>query len=186
MLTDAFAPASDPNGPDQLTDVFLGEMAGRVSYADGPLYAVLHESIYAQGESTDWTAATVLAERPELAVDAHEPCLLGEVIQPFFFDEDPGLRPLAAVAENLAARDDWPPLYDLDRLSRNEVPVFAAVYEHDLFVPAELSLRAADEVANVQAWLTPDYLHDGIRDGDVVLDQLLAMAARHRDAGSGG
>jgi pimeloyl-ACP methyl ester carboxylesterase len=179
-LADAFAPSSGPGDADLLTDVFLGEIARLVSFAEDPLYAVLHESIYAQGEATNWTAATVLAERPELAVDAAEPCLLGEVIQPFFFDEDPALRPFADVARILAERSDWTPLYDPDRLARNEVPVFAAIYEHDLFVPSELSLRAVREVGNVHAWLTPDYLHDGIRDGDVVLDQLLSMAAAHR------
>jgi len=180
MLADAFAPSSGPGDADLLTDVFLGEIARQVSFADDPLYAVLHESIYAQGEATNWAAAAVLAERPELAVDAAEPCLLGEVIQPFLFDEDPALRPFAEVARILAERSDWPRLYDLDRLARNEVPVYAAVYQHDLFVPSSLSLRAVGEVGNVHAWLTPDYLHDGIRDGDVVLDQLLSMASAYR------
>lgn len=180
MLADAFAPATRPGEADQLTDVFLGEVARQVSFGDDPLYAVLHESIYAQAEATGWAAADVLAGRPELAVDAAEPCLLGEVIQPFFFDEDPGLRPLAEVANVLAERADWPYLYDVDRLARNEVPVFAAVYQHDMFVPSELSLRTVGDVANVHAWLTPDYLHDGIRDGDVVLDQLLSMASANR------
>jgi len=183
-LADAFAPASRPGEPELLTDVFLGEIARQVSFADDPLYAVLHESIYAQGEATDWSAARVLAARPELAVDAAEPCLLGEIIQPFFFAEDPALRPFAEVAQILAERSDWPRLYDLDRLAHNDVPVYAAVYQHDLFVPSELSLRAVSEVAGVHAWLTPDYLHDGIRDGDVVLDQLLSMAAAHRTARS--
>lgn len=183
-LADAFAPSSRPGDAELLTDVFLGEVARQVSFADDPLYAVLHESIYAQGEATGWAAAGVLAERPELAVDAAEPCLLGEVIQSFFFDEDPALRPFAEVARILAERSDWPRLYDLDRLAHNEVPVYAAVYQHDLFVPSELSLRAADHIGKVHAWLTPDYLHDGIRDGDVVLDQLLSMAANHRSARS--
>ncbi len=181
-LADAFAPSSGPGDADLLTDVFLGEIARLVSFADDPLYAVLHESIYAQGEATNWAAAGVLAGRPELAVDAPDPCLLGEVIQPFFFDADPALRPFADVARILAERSDWPRLYDLDRLARNEIPVYAAVYRHDLFVPSELSLRAVGEVANVHAWLTPDYLHDGIRDGDVVLDQLLSMASAYRAA----
>lgn len=183
-LADAFAPSGGPGDAELLTDVFLGEVARQVSFADDPLYAVLHESIYAQGEATNWAAAGVLAERPELAVDAAEPCLLGEVIQPFFFDEDPALQPFADVARILAERSDWPRLYDLARLARNEVPVYAAVYQHDMFVPSELSLRAVGEVGNVHAWLTPDFLHDGIRDSDVVLDQLLAMAAAHRVSGS--
>jgi len=183
-LADAFAPSTGPGDADLLTDVFVGEVARQVSFADNPLYAVLHESIYAQGEATHWVAAGVLAGRPELAVDAAQPCLLGEIIQPFFFDEDPALRPFAEVARILAERTDWPRLYDLDRLARNEVPVYAAVYQHDLFVPSELSLRAVGEVANVHAWLTPDFLHDGIRESDVVLDQLLSMASAHRVARS--
>jgi hypothetical protein len=35
----------------------------------------------------------------------------------------PGLAALKPVAELLAAKEDWPQLYDLDALGRNQVPV---------------------------------------------------------------
>ena len=45
--------------------------------------------------------------------------------------------------ELLAARDDWAPLYDLDRLAANEVPVAAAVYFDDMYVDSGLQLDTA-------------------------------------------
>ena len=42
--------------------------------------------------------------------------------------------PLRETANILADKDDWPALYDLDQLARNEVPTFAAVYYEDMYV----------------------------------------------------
>jgi len=115
-----------------------------------------------------------------LTPDADPMCLLGEAILPELLAEDPALQPFANVGRLLAERTDWPELYDAERLARNEVPVFAAIYAEDMFVPRQLSLQTAAEVPNVHAWLTDAYLHDGIRDGDGVLAQLRAMSARRR------
>ena len=181
LLVDAFVPGV-AGAASMLSDVFLNEVGSALSFAAAPLYAVLHESIYAQGAATDWAAVEVLGRHPELAVDADPMCLLGEVTQPFFFTDDPALRPLAPVADLLAEWTDWPPLYDADRLAGNQVPEYAAVYADDMFVPRHLSLSAAGTVGSVTAWLTEDYLHDGIRDGDEVLDRLRAFAADPADA----
>lgn len=176
LLTDAFVPGPAGVAP-MLSDVFLGQVGAILSFAAVPLYAVLHESIYAQGAATGWAAAAVLAAHRELAPDADPMCLLGEAIQPFLFEEDPALQPLSAVAQLLADKSDWPPLYDAVRLAGNEVPVYAAVYAEDMFVPRELSLATVRGVGSVTAWLTDEYLHDGIRDGEEVLARLRALAA---------
>jgi hypothetical protein len=41
------------------------------------------------------------------------------------FDDYSNLRPWKGAAEILAKDSEWAPLYDLDQLARNEVPVSA-------------------------------------------------------------
>jgi pimeloyl-ACP methyl ester carboxylesterase len=48
----------------ELTDWFLHAMLGRLSFAGTPLYAVLHEACYAQGQPTRWAATRVRGEHP--------------------------------------------------------------------------------------------------------------------------
>jgi proline iminopeptidase len=64
--------------------------------------------------------------------------------------------------EVLAARPQWSPLYDVDRLAANDVPVAAAVYFDDMYVDSGLQLDTAARVGNVQAWVTNEYEHDGL------------------------
>ena len=66
---------------------------------------------------------------------------------------------------------------DVDRLRTNEVPVAAAVYDTDMYVHRDLSLRTAALIGNTRVWHTSDHQHDGLRvsDGEVmsrVLDLL--------------
>lgn len=62
----------------------------------------------------------------ERALAGDTPLLFtGETIHPWHFTSDPSLRPLRETAELLAARTDWPALYDRSRLATNEVPVAA-------------------------------------------------------------
>ncbi len=100
-----------------LADSFLARVAAELSFAQAPLYALVHEACYAQGQATRWAADRVQAEFPEFgpaaAVDGDIPLLFtGEMIYPWMFRTDPVLRPLRDAAEELAAREDWPPLYD--------------------------------------------------------------------------
>ncbi|WP_427017704.1 alpha/beta fold hydrolase [Pseudarthrobacter sp. P1] len=173
LLEDAFEPT--PAG-ERLSDAFLEQVAGQVSRAANPLYAVLHESIYAQDGATAWSAWRMLAENPDFAPDAPEPLLTGEMVYPWYFDQDPALRPLKEVAELLAARTGWPALYDVGRLARNTVPVAAAVYSDDIYVDRDLSLETAAAVAGLQVWETDEFHHDGITDdGEAIFARLLSM-----------
>jgi pimeloyl-ACP methyl ester carboxylesterase len=167
---------------DQLSDAFLHDVYGRLTFAAGPLYAALHEPCYAQGAATRWSAQRILAEfgefNPGPALAGERPLLFtGEMIYPWMFDRDPVLRPLRPPADLLAARDDWPPLYDPSRLAANEVPVAAAIYFDDLYVPRELSLPTAEAIRGLRAWVTSEYEHDGLRVSDgAVLDRLISLA----------
>ncbi|MGW8379782.1 alpha/beta fold hydrolase [Streptomyces sp. ODS28] len=175
LLETAFV--EGPEGP-RLSDPFLRGVDAALSCAPRPLYAVLHEPIYAQGgRATAWSAHRVRAEFPEFDAEGGGPLrFTGEMIYPWQFEEDPALVPLRGAAEALARRTDWPALYDLDRLAANEVPVAAAVYYDDMFVDREQSLETASRIRGLRPWITNAHAHDGVRADPSVLDHLLAMA----------
>ncbi len=179
LLEEAFV--RTPQGP-ALSDAFQEDVQGLLSYAGHPLYALVHEACYAQGDRpTAWSAERVRAEFPQFdaakALTDDGPVLFtGESVHPWTFETDPALRPLRETAEELAARADWPALYDPARLAANEVPVAAAVYHDDMYVDAEHSLRTARDVRGVRTWVTDEFEHDGVRAGGPrVLDRLLAL-----------
>ncbi|MFJ1967938.1 alpha/beta fold hydrolase [Streptomyces sp. NPDC087903] len=169
-------------GGSALSDAFQEEVQGLLSYAGHPLYALVHEAVYGQDERpTAWSAERVRAEFPQFdaakALAGDGPLLFtGESVHPWMFDCDPALRPLRETAELLAARTDWRPLYDRERLAANEVPVAAAVYHDDMYVDAGHSLETARAVRGLRTWVTDEFEHDGVRAGGPrVLDRLLAL-----------
>ena len=168
------------DGDGGLADAFLGDVQRRLGFTDAPLYAVLHESCYAQGPATRWSAERVRAEFPEFdgraALDGDAPVYFtGEMVYPWMVATDPALTPLREAADLLAARDDWPPLYDPARLAANEVPAAAAVYYNDMYVPREFSVRTAAAIRGLRPWVTSEYEHDGLRvSAGKVLDRLIA------------
>jgi pimeloyl-ACP methyl ester carboxylesterase len=174
----------DPFAGDDLSDAFLYAVQAKLSFAAGPLYALLQEPAYAQGWATRWSAQRIRAEFPEFdpapVLDADPgfaPLLFtGEMIYPWMIDADPVLRPLREAADLLAERDDWPPLYDPSVLAANEVPVAAAVYYNDMYVDRELSMPTADAIRGLRTWVTSEYEHDGLRvSSGAVLDRLIGM-----------
>ena len=172
----------DPFAGGGLSDAFLHEAQHRLSFASCPLYAVLHEACYAQGTATRWAAQRIRAEYPEFdpaaALEGDGPLLFtGEMIYPWMFDADPVLRPLRGAADALAEREDWPPLYDAARLAANEVPVAAAIYFNDMYVPTEFSVPTGQAIRGLRAWVTSEYEHNGLRvSNGAVLDRLIALA----------
>ncbi|MEV7617792.1 alpha/beta fold hydrolase [Streptomyces sp. NPDC089799] len=180
LLENAFV--RTPAGP-ALSDAFLEAVRERLSFAGHPLYALLHEAIYAQDPAapTGWAAERVRAAHPRFdaakALAGDDPVLFtGETIHPWHFTTDPALEPLRETAELLAARTGWTPLYDPARLAANEVPVAAAVYHDDLYVDTAHSLETARAVRGLRTWVTDEFEHDGVRAGGPrVLDRLLAL-----------
>jgi pimeloyl-ACP methyl ester carboxylesterase len=183
LLEDAFMPGV----PEPvLSDSFLAAVQSRLSFAGNPLYALLHEPSYGQRSvspgCTGWAAEAVRGEFPQFDVDkalaGDGPVLFtGEMIYPWMFTTDPALTPLRETAEVLALREDWPDLYDAERLAGNEVPVAAAVYHDDMYVDPEDSLSTARSVRGLRSWVTDEYEHDGLRvSGGLVLDRLIRLA----------
>ncbi|MEU3337783.1 alpha/beta fold hydrolase [Streptomyces sp. NPDC002144] len=165
-----------------LSDAFQEEVQGSLSFASHPLYALVHEACYGQDERpTAWSAERVRAEFPQFdapkTLAGDTPLLFtGESIHPWMFDCDPALRPLRETAELLAARTDWPPLYDPVRLAANDVPAAAAVYHDDMYVDTAHALETARTIRGLRTWVTNEFEHDGVRAGGPrVLDRLLAL-----------
>jgi pimeloyl-ACP methyl ester carboxylesterase len=176
LLEYAFA-----SGPE-LSDAFLSQVEGLLSFAAAPLYALLHEPSFAQGHKAPrWSAQRIRAEFPQLdataALARGAPVLFtGEMIYPWTLDTDPALRPLREVAELLADREFWPDLHDVNRLRLNQVPVAAAVYYDDMYVPFELSMETARTIRALRPWVTNEWEHDGLRASNgAVLDRLISM-----------
>lgn len=171
LLEEAFVEAT--NGR-RLSDTFLRGVWSSVSLATRPMFAVLQEPSYGQGQPTDWAAQRVRDGRPQFSPDASPLLFTGEMIFPWMFDFDPALRPMRDAAHQLAQRS-WPALYDREVLASNEVPVAAALYTDDMYVSATLSRRTAAAVNGIRVWETNAFEHDGLREDADVLDRLLRM-----------
>ncbi len=156
---------------------FLRQVESFLHYDTNPLYALLHEGCYTQGFASRWSAQRMLSEFPEFALDREGPLYLtGEMIFPSLLEDIHALQPFRETAQILAEKDDWPMLYDGERLQANPVPVAAAVYFADAYVPRELSLQTAQRVPNVRTWVTNEYEHNGLRaDGARIVQRLLSM-----------
>ncbi|MFG1999681.1 alpha/beta fold hydrolase [Spirillospora sp. NPDC048911] len=177
LLEDAFDDTAGAGGPE-LTDTFLAQVERHLSFTTAPLYALLHEAVYAQGEgsATRWAAERVRAEFPEFGPGERPLLFTGEMIYPWMFENDPSLRPLRETADLLAERGSWPVLYDAARLRGNDVPVAAAVYHDDMYVDHGLSMETAGTIRGLRAWVTSEYEHDGLRAGGRhVPDRLISM-----------
>lgn len=172
LLDEAFA------APDRLSDQFLGSVMQATAYHGNPLFAVIHEAIYGQGEgATAWSAERLLGEFPEFDAKARPLLFTGEMIYPSMFEEVALLKPFRAAAEVLARRPRYSRLYDKARLAENTVPVSAVVYHDDMYVDAGISLQTARAVGNLDVWITNEFEHDGIRQSGAVFERLVAMVA---------
>lgn len=164
------------SGTRRLRGDFLAAVGERVSFERAPLYGVIHESIY--GGVTDFAADRVAARTPGFEPDldprtAETFYLTGEHIFSFQFDEDPALRDFRELGDEIAAHDFGAP-YDLAALEKADVPLAAAVYPRDMYVPYELSLETAGHLPRVAVWEAEHLRHDGLRRaGREVLDALL-------------
>jgi len=166
-------------GPDviELSYGFLADCNDMSQFDTNPIYAILHEAIYCQGFASKWSAERVRAKYPQFDdYSGNHVLFTGEMIYPWMFDDMAELAPLKQAAEILAAKEDWPSLYDADTLAQNTVPCAAAIYFNDLYVPVEFSLETASAIPNLYPWVTSEYEHNALRaDGEHVLDRLIGM-----------
>jgi pimeloyl-ACP methyl ester carboxylesterase len=140
--------------------------------ARAPLYAVIHESSYADGVPTRWSAARV--EPDDFRGESQ--LLTGEHLFPWHFEDCVDLQPYREVA-SILGEHEWPRLYDPAVLAQVDVPCAAAIYADDPFVDRQFSEQTADLLPGMRRWLTDEYLHNGLRSGgDRILDRLIGLA----------
>jgi pimeloyl-ACP methyl ester carboxylesterase len=163
---------------DELADGFRHEVMAATGFVDRPIFTLQEFCYGGPGQATRWSADRAIGRYPEFAPDADPLLFTGEMMYRWMFDDIAALRPFAEAADLLAEAEDWPALYDADRLARNDVPVHAAVYFDDMYVDADLQLQTAAQVGNVRTWVTNEYEHNGLRaSGGRVLARLMDMAA---------
>lgn len=173
-------------GERRLRSDFLWDVGQRVSFAVGPLYATVHESIYAgPGEATNWSAHRIREEMLGFEETADptgsDPFYLtGEHIFPWQFEEDPALDGMKQQAHELAQCTDFPALYDISALSATPATIAAAVYVDDIFVPFAYSMNTAAMFRDARTLVTNQYQHDGLRvDGAHIVSQLDGLLRDH-------
>lgn len=158
---------------DPASPAFAHDLAAALPFsARNPLYTVLHESCYADGEATRWSAERVMPED----FRADPTLLTGEHVFPWTLEDDSALRPLREAAD-LLAEHPWPRLYDEDVLREVDVPCAAAVYDGDAYVVRRFSEETARLIPAMRTWITNEYEHNGLRvDGGRILDRLVDLA----------
>ena len=156
---------------------FLRAVEDFTHFDTNPLYALLHEGCYTQANASNWSAARMQAEFPAFDPASDGPLFFtAEMIFPWMFEEHSALKGVAETADLIAKKADWPVLYNAERLAKNTVPIAAAVYHDDAYVPRELSLETANRVPNMRTWVTNTYEHNGLRaDGARIVKRLLGM-----------
>ena len=157
----------DPSSP-----AFSHDLAAMLPFgARNPLYAVLHESSYADGGRTRWSADRVQPD--DFRGDST--LLTGEHLFPWHFEDSTDLRPYRDIA-TILAEHDWPRLYDAGLLAEVDVPCAAVIYADDPYVDRTFSEQTADLLPGMRRWLTDEYLHNGLRTaGDRILDRLIEL-----------
>ena len=152
------------------SNAFLNDTESAVRFGRNPIYATLHESSYADGLATRWSAARLLPEEVE-----GEGLFTGEHIFPWMWEDYHALHGHRAAAEVLA-QHPWPRLYDADRLVHNEVPVAATIYVNDLYVERAFAEESAAAIRGLRPWITDEFEHNGLRaDGERVLGRLMDL-----------
>lgn len=149
---------------------FLNDVEKGVHFQRNPIYATLHESSYADGVPTRWSAARLLPDEVEA-----EGYFTAEHVFPWMFEDYGALRPHRAAAD-LLAEHQWPRLYDAARLRENEVPVAATIYVNDLYVERVFAEETAEALRGLRPWITDEFQHNGVRaEGERVLGRLIDM-----------
>ena len=143
---------------------------GAVRFVRNPIYATLHESSYADGVATRWSAARLLPG--EIAEEGY---FTAEHVFPWMWEDYGALVPHRAAAEILADHA-WPRLYDAVQLGTNDVPVAATIYINDLYVERAFAEETAAAIRGLRPWITDEYEHNGLRaDGERVLGRLIDL-----------
>ena len=149
---------------------FLTDIEEADGFARNPIYATLHESSYADGVATRWSADRLL---PDEIRDSG--MFVAEHVYPWMFEDYAALRSHREAAL-LLADHEWPRMFDPEQLRHNEVPVAATIYTQDLFVERTFAEETARAIRGLRPWITNEFEHDGLRaGGERVLGRLIDL-----------
>ncbi|WP_144872795.1 alpha/beta fold hydrolase [Microbacterium sp. 1.5R] len=160
---------------DHRSNAFRYDLMNAMPYGGrNPLYFAFHESSYADGHATRWSA-----ERTEPADFRDDVTLFtGEHIRREWTETVPAFQPWRDVALELA-EFEWPRLYDRVAIETSGATGAAAVYANDVYVPLEFSLETGRLLPGVELWITSEHEHNGLRSGPV-LTHLIDLAHGRR------
>jgi hypothetical protein len=146
-----------------------------INWDVAPIYALLHEPcwMFGPGFASNWSADRVgksLDEYQWLNNDWAGPeslgdkplYFIGEMVPSLLFDTCSELIQLKDTAEILAQFDQWSPLYDIQQLGSNKVPVYAVVY-NDMYVDADMSKVTASRIKGIKVFQTNVLFHGALR-----------------------
>ena len=178
----------------------LAVEAAQDAFETNPIYWLLHEAIYCdgpagtsgpEGGASKWSAERVQKEMGPAwdyttrLDEGGQPIMLsGEMVYSWMGDDYAWLRPLKPCAELLAAKADWPKLYDQEALgSRRCPPVACLVSYEDIYVERAFSEATAAMLGReggrglAKLWVTNEFQHSGLRDQpETVFKRLMAMS----------
>lgn len=160
---------------DHSSNAFRHDLMHAMPYGGrNPLYFAFHESSYANGHATRWSAERVEPDdyRDDVTL------FTGEHIRREWTETVPAFQPWRDVALALA-EFEWPRIYDEVAISSSGARGAAAVYVNDVYVPMEYSLETARLLPDVKLWITSEHEHNGLRSGPV-LTHLIDLAGDRR------
>lgn len=195
LLSSAFADETD------FSKRFLKSFDSNQPFDDYPIYYFLHESIYADGPEaspTNWAAHRAYENKIEtpsefdykltstLDSDDRPTLFFGEMVFPWMSEDyaECGGTGLTALANALASKDDWGPLYDGDHMRQvlgdGRSRAAAACYFDDLYVDFDCSMKVLNRggpLEKCKVYVTNEYQHSGLRDaGAGLFTKLHGMA----------
>lgn len=149
---------------DPSSNAFRHDLMHAMPYnGRNPLYFAFHESSYASGQATRWSAERM--EPQEFRDDVT--LFTGEHIRREWTETVPAFQPWRDVALSLA-EFEWPRIYDEVAIATSGATGAAAVYVNDVYVPLEFSLETARLLPGVELWVTSEHEHNGVRSGPVL------------------
>ena len=212
LLSSAFLQPLSKDEAMEFSRGFLKAVDQAQPFDEYPIYFWLHESIYADGNSkqtkgskdgnaTGWSADRAFAAKVDArssdaqeydyrftsSVDSNLPVMFfGEMVFPWMaedFEECSGFGCLQ-LANGLASKKDWGPLYDADHmrtvLEDGRSNSAAAVYYEDMYVDFDHCMKVTARggpLEKCKVYITNEYQHSGIRDdGATIFNKLHGMA----------
>ncbi|GJJ11753.1 hypothetical protein Clacol_005991 [Clathrus columnatus] len=181
-----FRAANDLKLFGQLSYKLLQSIQNATALDGNPLYMLFQETLYCNGRASNWSAERLLEDYPEfdwdiikLKPDSEPLFFLGEMVLRHMFDDYAGLRPFKGAAEILAQKTDWPPLFNLKQLMKNEVPVSAMTFLDDMYIDFDLSQDTTERINNVEQCITNQLFHNAIiHDPKTLMSNLFELSKR--------